>query len=381
MSGDNNEEKTEKPTSYKLKKAKKKGNKRYSRELHSLLILISTLMVFWFNKKDIIILLETIIRSGLVFDNYIIRNEYIFNSNFFLLEKSNIFCLFKIIFFPMFLVALLSIIFSNLDFHIKFLTFRFDTLNPVKGLKKLFSGQIIIELFKTILKVLFVSCILYFYVSYFFLRSLSFIDKNIFSALQYSFFSIFLCILIILITIIPIVSFDIFLERYNYYKRLRMTRQEVKDELKKTEGNPYIKSRIRNTMKTITRRRMLCHVSKSDVIIMNPVHYAIALQYDEKNMNAPKILAKGSGKLALKIRKIGEKYSVPIFFSSSLACALYRCSEIGQYIPNTLYIAIAEVLAWVCKVQNWKEKGGIFPKQPNNFFIPLKSHTLEEDKN
>ncbi|XBC38390.1 MAG: flagellar biosynthesis protein FlhB [Buchnera aphidicola (Floraphis choui)] len=380
MSDDNNEEKTEQPTSYKLKQAKKKGNKRYSRELNSLLILISSLIVFWFNKKEIVMLFGKIIRFSLTFNHCIIEDKCVFSSNSVLFVTSYIYYLFKVLFFPIFLIILLSIIFSNFNFYVRPITFRFDKLNPLTGLKRLFSNQIFIELFKTILKILLVGYIVYIYISYFFLRSLNFLDKNIVFALRYGFFIIFSCILIILISIIPIVLFDIFWERHNYYKKLRMTRKEKSDEYKKTEGNPYIKSRIRQAMRIAMRRRMLSSVSKSDVIIMNPVHYAVALQYNKDSMSAPKIVAKGSGELALRIRKIGDKHSIPILFSYSLARVLYRYTNIGQYIPITLYAAIAEVLAWVWKVQNWKKEGGIFPKQPSNFFIPLELRATEEDK-
>ncbi|XBC41987.1 MAG: flagellar biosynthesis protein FlhB [Buchnera aphidicola (Kaburagia rhusicola rhusicola)] len=374
MSDDNNEEKTEQPTSHKLKEAKKKGNKRHFRELNSLLILVSALMIFWFKKKDIAISFETIMRSSLVFDHDSLRQKYIFNVDSF-------FHLFEVIFFPMFLTTLLSIICSNFNFHIQFLRVNFSTLNPLTGFKKLFSSQIILELFKTMLKVFLVGYVVYCHISYFFLQSLNFINKNVFFVLQNSFFTIFLCILIILVTIIPIVVFDVFWERYNYYKQLRMTRQEVRDEFKRTEGNPHIKSHIRRIMREIARRRMLSNVSKSDVIIINPVHYAIALQYNEKSMKAPKILAKGSGELALKIQKIGNKHSIPVLFSSSLARVLYHYTDIGQCIPNKLYTAVAEVLAWVWKIRSWRKEGGVFPKQPNNFFIPLELRTLGEDKN
>ncbi|XBC39438.1 MAG: flagellar biosynthesis protein FlhB [Buchnera aphidicola (Nurudea shiraii)] len=381
MSKDNSEEKTESPTSYRLKKAKKEGNKRYFRELNMFLILICVLFIFWFNRNYISIVFENIMRSHLTFNSDIIKEEFVSNCNLFSLVKFNIFYLLKIIFFPIFLVILLSIVFSNSNFSIKCLKFDFEKLNPIEGVKKLFSSQVIVELIKTLLKLILVSYVLYIYMFDFFFKSLNFMDRNIIFVLKKGFFSIFLCVLTILVVMIPIVLFDFFWVTYCFYKKLRMTRQEISDEFKKMEGNPHIKSRIRRTMRTTARRRMLSNVKKSDVIIMNPIHYAVALQYDKNNMSAPKIIAKGSGKLAFKIKNIGNKYSIPIFFSFSLASVLYHYTDVGQYIPNTLYAAVAEVLAWVWKVQNWKEKGGIFPQQPNDFFIPLKLHSLKKDKN
>ncbi|XBC40959.1 MAG: flagellar type III secretion system protein FlhB [Buchnera aphidicola (Nurudea yanoniella)] len=372
MSIDNNEEKTEDPTSYRLKKAKKEGEKRYSYELNTFLILMSSLVIFWFNKNYILIVFQEIMRSNLTFNSYIITEEYVFSRNLYSLIKLDIFYLLKIIFFPIFLVILFSAVFSNSNFRINFLKFHFEKLNPLKGIKKLFSSQIFVELFKTIVKLFLVSYVLYIYMFHFFFRSLNFINKNIYFALKQSFLTIFLCILTMLVVIIPIVFFDFFWVTYCFYKRLKMTRKEISDEFKKTEGNPHIKSRIRRTMRTVARRRMLANIKKSDVIVMNPTHYAIALQYDEKSMRAPKIIAKGSGMLAFKIKNIGNKYSIPIVFSVSLANVLYRYTDIGQYVPNVLYSSIAEVLAWVWKVKNWKKTGGDFPKQPNNFFVPLK---------
>ncbi|XBC44580.1 MAG: flagellar biosynthesis protein FlhB [Buchnera aphidicola (Schlechtendalia peitan)] len=381
MNDNYNEEKTENPTSYRLKKAKKEGNNRFSRELNSLLILITSLMIFWFNKTKIANIFERIMRSSFIFDTFIVQEEYIFDSNSFILLSSNILDLLKIVFVPMFLTILCSIMFSNFNFYIKPLKFNFSKLNPFKGFKRLFSSQIFIELFKTILKILLISYIAHFYMFKLFFQSLNFLDKNVCFSLKNSFFIIFLCILTILIAIVPIVFFDIFWEKYSYYKQLRMTRKEIRDEFKKTEGNPYVKSRIRRTMRMITRRRMMSKVPKSDVIVVNPSHYAVAVKYNEDSMSAPKILAKGSGELALRIRKIGEKHSIPILFSSVLARTLYHYTDIGKYIPSALYAAVAEVLAWVWKIRTWKKEGGIFPEQPHNFFIPLELRTIEEDKN
>jgi len=376
----NHEEKTENPTSYRLKKAKKEGNNRFSRELNSLLILIISLMIFWFNKQDIVVLFEKIMRSGLVFNSSVIHNKNIFNVNTIFSVNYDIWNILKIIFFPMFLTIFLSIVCSNYNFYIKSLHFDFKKLNPLQGLKKIFSNQIFVEFFKTIFKIFLVSCISYFYMLQSFSTSLKLIGSSISFVLKKNFFAIFSCVLTILITIIPIVLFDIFWERFNYYKKLRMTRKEVRDEFKTTEGDPNVKSRIRRTMREVMRRRMISNVSESDVIIVNPSHYAVALQYKENSMSAPKILAKGSGKLALKIRKIGNEHSIPVLFSSSLARTLYLYTDIGQYVPSTLYAAVAEVLAWVWKIRIWKKEGGIFPEQPHNFFIPLELRTLKEDK-
>jgi len=181
---------------------------------------------------------------------------------------------------------------------------------------------------------------------------------------------IFHCCFLVILGLVPIVSFDILLQQFKHYKNLKMTHQEVKDEFREKEGNPNIKARIRQEMKAIIRRRMISDVPKSDVVITNPIHYSVALKYDDKRMNAPKVIAKGIGETAIKIQNIAFQYNISTISAPSLARSLYRYSEIGQYIPSPLYKAVAEVLAWVWKVKKWKKEGGVFPEKPKNIIVP-----------
>ena len=149
-----------------------------------------------------------------------------------------------------------------------------------------------------------------------------------------------------------------------------MTRQEIRDEHKEMEGDPHVKGRIRQAMRAAARRRMMADVPKADVIVTNPTHYSVALQYDEKRMSAPKVLAKGAGDVALRIRELGKEHRVPILEAPPLARALYRHSEIGQHIPGALYAAVAEVLARVWQLRRWKREGGLIPKRPERLPVP-----------
>lgn len=130
------------------------------------------------------------------------------------------------------------------------------------------------------------------------------------------------------------------------YQKLRMSRQDIRDEYKQMEGDPHVKGRIRQMQRAAARRRMMEDVPKADVIVTNPTHYSVALQYDENKMSAPKVVAKGAGLIALRIREIATENRVPILEAPPLARALYRHAEIGQQIPGQLYAAVAEVLAW-----------------------------------
>ncbi len=140
--------------------------------------------------------------------------------------------------------------------------------------------------------------------------------------------------------------------RWDVERRLRMTREELKEELKQTEGDPWVKARIRQKQKELSRKRMLAEVPKADVVITNPEHYAVALKYEMGKMPAPQVVAKGVDFLALKIREIAKKHGVPIYEDPPLAQILYKKVEVGGYVPEELYQVVAKVLAYIYKLKN-----------------------------
>ncbi|AAM67794.1 flagellar biosynthesis protein FlhB [Buchnera aphidicola] len=378
MNHDINEEKTEQPTEHHIKKFRKKGETRYSRELNSLLILIFGLSNLWWSRYSIIFELKTIMFNSFNFNQNILTNQQNISLNFFFFIKKIL-----IVFFPFFsflicIIIIPPILFGGIKFNFTSLKLNFARLNLLHGLKKFFSFQIFIELFKTTLKLFIISCISIFYLWIYFYKILFLSTKNISSSLLDGFNVIFYCCILIILGLIPIVILDVFWRQWSYYKKLKMTHQEIKDEFKEREGSPQIKARIRQQMKINLRRRMISDVPKADVIITNPIHYAIALKYDIHKMNAPKVIAKGIGATAMKIQKIALKNGIAIIASPSLARALYRYSEIGQYIPGPLYKAVAEILAWVWKVKKWKREGGIFPEKPKNISVPSELNVTGE---
>ena len=143
-----------------------------------------------------------------------------------------------------------------------------------------------------------------------------------------------------------------------------MTRQEVKDELKETEGRPEVRARIRNLQQEVARRRMMEAVPDADVVITNPTHFAVAIRYDDARMGAPKVVAKGKDLLAARIREIAEEHRVPQFSAPPLARALYRSTKIGQEIPTGLYTAVAQVLAYIFRIRDGLKPGESRPEKP-----------------
>lgn len=144
-----------------------------------------------------------------------------------------------------------------------------------------------------------------------------------------------LCALLVVLGVIPMVGFDVFFQIFSHLKKLRMSRQDIRDEFKQSEGDPHVKGRIRQMQRAAARRRMMADVPKADVIVNNPTHYSVALQYDENKMSAPKVVAKGAGLVALRIREIGAENNVPTLEAPPLARALYRHAEIGPTNPGS----------------------------------------------
>ncbi len=147
-------------------------------------------------------------------------------------------------------------------------------------------------------------------------------------------------------------------QRYDHEKNLKMTKQEVKEEFKQTEGDPHVKSRIRSIQREMARKRMMQEVPEADVVITNPTHLAVALRYEPGQMDAPTVVAKGAGPLAEKIREIARRHSVPVIENKAVAQSLYKLVDIGQVIPDSLFKAVAEIFAYVYRLKGKKAASG-----------------------
>lgn len=380
MNHDMHEERTEQPTEYHIKKSRKKGTTRYSRELNSLLILIVGSLNLWWYRDWIVFEFIKLFSSSFHFNNRMIFNEQNILLNILIILKK-IF----IIFAPflgslLFIIIVPAIFFSGVQFSLKSLRFNLKKLNLIEGLKRIFSLKIFLECFKNMLKLFLIASIVLWYLSLHFFEVLFINIQDIFSAFSFGFNTIVICCILTIFGLVPVVIFDIFWQKFQHYKQLKMTHQQIKDEFKEQEGHPHLKMRIRRQMKENFRRRMILNVPKSDVIIINPIHYSVALRYNEKKMHAPKVIAKGIGDIAIQIQNIAIKNNIPVISAPALARALYRHSEIGQYIPGPLYQAVAEILAWVWKVRKWRKEGGIFPEKPTNIFVPSELNFTGESK-
>ncbi len=257
---------------------------------------------------------------------------------------------------PIFIIAIFIVYLTNMLQFQWMITFKplqpkFSKLNPLNGVKRLFSIQSLIELAKSIAKL---ACIFYIAYSYLTERQQTLFllaDMPLIQVLQVTRDMIFELGIRICALFVIIAAADLFYTRFKWKKDMKMTKQEVKDEMKESEGDPTIKGKQRQRMREASQRRMMQQVPKADVVITNPTHYAVAVQYDPDRYEAPLVTAKGEGYLAKRIREVAEENGVEIVENKPLARVLYANVEIGEAVPPELYQAVAEVLAFVYHAQ------------------------------
>lgn len=348
------EEKTEKATPKKVKESREKGQVLQSKELNSAFMMLGAFAV--------LSLLSGYIGSSMRGFTSHIYGEYMNLDYLFSLKNINRLTL--IVFLNLFKLTLpigiicvtIGIVVSYLQvgylFTTKTLAFKLSKLNPIEGFKRMFSLKSLVELLKCFIKIIFIGYVIYRY-------TVNQLD-TIFNTITMDVSTIVKTLIDITINIgfragivlLVIAVLDYYYQKYDYEKNLKMSKQEIKEEYKQTEGNPQIKSKIKEKQRQISMRRMMQDVPKADVIITNPTHYAIAIQYNSKQFAAPRVLAKGQDLIAQNIKKIASEHELPIVENKQLARTLYDTVEVGEFIPPELYQAVAEILAYVYQINN-----------------------------
>lgn len=379
MSEENKDDKTEAPSSRRIEKAREEGDIPRSRELTSMLLLLTGLLA--------LSLTLPMSWQGML---HIVRYSWQFdlsqvNAHQWGAYSVDMIPLSLWLFLPfglsLWVVAIIAnVIIGGVNLSPKALQVKFSRLNPLSGMKKFYSAQTGAELLKSLLKACIVISIL---LTVLWLKQreiLGLIHQPLQIALKEGTYGLVTLWLWVVMGMMPMVAFDLFWQLYSYHKKLRMSRQEIRDEHKQQEGDPHLKGRIRQQMRAAARQRMMANVPRADVILTNPTHFAIALLYQEGKMHAPQVVAKGRGQVAEKIRALGNSHHIPTLEAPPLARALWRHTEVGEPIPGALYTAVAEVLAWVWQVRRWRKMGGQKPERPQQLVIPAEmTFDLESD--
>jgi flagellar biosynthetic protein FlhB len=226
-----------------------------------------------------------------------------------------------------------------------------NKINPMTGFGRMFSLQSVVELLKSIAKLTVVGVICYIALKPHVIELESLPSMDLMAVLAFLHRILIRLVMAIVLAIVVIAAADWFYQRFSYMKKLRMTKQEIKDENKQTEGDPMVKSRLRALRIQRARNRMMAAIPKADVVVTNPTHYACALKYDADTMNAPTLVAKGQNLIALRIREIAQENDVPVVENPPLARALYASVDLDREIPPEHYKAVAEVISYVMRLK------------------------------
>ncbi|AHM56644.1 flagellar biosynthetic protein FlhB [Peptoclostridium acidaminophilum DSM 3953] len=348
-------EKTEKATPKKRQDARQKGQVFQSREVNSAVTLIISMLILKLGGKAILTsIAEPIPFYGQLFNEEIDTDmafKILYTSMIFLVKASAVIVLANY-------VSAFASSYSQVGnvFTAETLKFKIDRLNPLEGIKRLFSARSAFEVVKSLAKLAVLSIVSTIYIKSnmgLYIKTYQ-LNKYQFSYILYD--SAINLGLVLAGILIALAVFDYFFQRYQHEKQLKMSKQEIKEEYKQMEGNPEIKSKIKEKQRQFAMRRMMEDVSKADVIITNPTHYAVALKYDENANEAPFIIAKGKNLIALKIRERAAASEVPMVENKPLARELYSKLNIGDIIPPELYDAVAQILAYVYSKDRYKHK-------------------------
>jgi len=364
------QEKTEDPTAKKIQDARKEGQVPRSRELTTLVMLLASGGGFLFMGKDIVDALMQILQSNFTIERALLFDENVLIRKFMESVKTALYALVPF-FLLMTLVALSSsILLGGWSFSTKAVAPKLSKMNPITGITRILSVKGLVELAKALLKFLLVAFVGYilfqaFIGDFLLLGNMQLGDgiKSLASDLLWVFILLSCSLIVVALIDIPFQLFD-------YNKQQKMTKQEVKDEHKESEGNPEVKKKIRQTQFDMTQRRMMEAIREADVVITNPTHYAVALKYDSINMSAPIVTGLGADLIALQIRRIASANDVPILESPMLARSIYHNSKLGQEIPAGLYHAVAQVLAYLYQLKQYQQDGGVEPQPVSDLPIP-----------
>ena len=259
---------------------------------------------------------------------------------------------------------------GGFSFSTSAMNFKGNRLSPAKGFKRMFGATAAMELIKSIAKFALVGVFSWMILSGIFDELLTLGMETIEQALPHGLKLVSYAFIGISSSLLIIAAIDIPFQLWNHSKQLKMTKQEIKDEFKDTEGKPEVKSKIRQQQREMSQRRMMAEVPNADVIITNPEHYSVALKYEDFGKKAPVVVAKGLDRIALKIREIAVAHNVTIVAAPPLARSIYHTTELNEEIPSGLYLAVAQVLAFVYRLNTYQKAGGVKPDLDDDIQIP-----------
>lgn len=367
---DSSQEKTEEPTTKKIEKAKDEGQVPRSKELNTLVVLVA-------GSLGLLVFGPRMYQGGidLFAYNFMLQRADLFDEKQMGIHvlKSSLEALWVVL--PIFGLTLLAAMLGPVALggwlmSAKAMAPKFSRMSPLAGIKRMFSWNSLMELAKAIGKFLIVTAVAILVLNYSTPTIQLMGRQDIEVAVSSSALTIILAFLLMSLSLIIIAAIDIPFQIIQHTNKLKMTLQEVKDEMKSSEGKPEVKSRIRQVQQEMARGRMMSEVPGADVVITNPTHFAVALKYDPANMASPRVVARGQDEVALMIREVGEANGVAIVGYPVLARAIFYSTKLEEHIPEGLYLAVAQVLAYVFQLKQFERRVAPKPKPLGNISIP-----------
>lgn len=365
MAEQDDQDRTEQPSEKRLREAREKGEVPRSRDLSGALVTVAGLAALMSTGTQAWTHAQQVYRLGLSYDRAALLSGALPVRVLGAAVREAL-----LLFAPVALATLLAalaapLLLGGLNFSAEALQPKFERLDPVAGLGRMLSLHGLVELGKSLLKVAFIGTALYLLLRHSGAAMMATGRGGVGAGIAASMSLLGRSALLFGALLGLIGGIDAAYQRFDYHRRQRMTKQELRDESKETDGNPELKSRIRQTQQQLARRRMMQDLPKADVVVTNPTHFAVALSYDDGRMGAPRVIAKGVDVLAQQIRLVAAGHRIPLVEAPPLARALYATTELGREVPAALYVAVAQVLAYVYQLKQAAAHGAVPPEPPS----------------
>lgn len=369
MAEDSDLERTEPASPKRIEDARKKGQVPRSHELTSFSTLMVGLVAIITTGPDLYAAMKQIMVTALSFNRSQIWQSQLMTEQLYELSLIALIAILPIFAACVLISILTPILIGGWLFSSEALAPNFGRMNPLSGIGRMFSPRTVVETIKTVLKSALIGGVaawLMWNEKEQFIALLSMPAESAFAmAWQMTRYTL----LLVASTMAVIAIIDVPYQLWDYYKGLRMTKEEVRQENKEAEGDPHVKGRIRQLQREAARKRMMAEIPKANVVVTNPTHYAVAIRYDSE-MRAPTVVAKGSFLLAERIIEIAKENKVAVIRTPPFARALYHHAELGEEIPTALYTATAEVLAYIYQLDIYRKEGGFEPVLNSNLPVP-----------
>jgi flagellar biosynthetic protein FlhB len=378
MAEESDLEKTEPASPRRLEKAREEGQVARSRELVTFVMLTTGMGCLWAGGEMMAGHLGSALRNGLQFER-----ASAFDASHMMMQAASAVLHALQALVPLLAAMLVAALVAPMLLggwllSAKSLAPNFSKLNPVPGIGRMFSTETLIELGKTVVKSLLIGGVAWWVISRNLPAIMALMSEPVHEALSHTLHLVARSCALITGSLLLVAAIDVPYQLWSHGHKLRMSREDLRQEQKESDGDPHVKAQIRRQQQQMARRRMMAEVPKADIIVTNPTHFAVALKYSDKDMRAPRVIAKGTDLVALRIRALAAEHRIPVLEAPPLTRALYRHTRLDAEIPVALYAAVAEVLAWAYQLGRHAREGGTLPPTPRNLPVPAALDVQEQ---